>query len=151
MTLKEQYEKHRQKHSLPSYDKLNAVFEIEAIEESSFVLRTVRRHIIEIIKVYLEILEDIIHPNSTVSAFHECKFFDDDKKSIYDLYGRLMGKVRRSNILDLKLDEKLDSAYISEFFKEWPDLRKDLLQVLGVLERCWSQEESGEKRVSYFG
>jgi hypothetical protein len=149
--VKEMYEKLRAKHDLPGYDELNHVFEIESIEPGSFLVREIRRNIIEIMKEYLEILEDLIHPNSTVSAFHECKFFDDNKKSVYDLYGRLMTRFRESNVLDLQQDDKLDAKFIREMLKEWPVLRKDLLNILTRLQRCWIEEEMADKGASYFG
>jgi hypothetical protein len=151
MALKEQYERIRQLHGLPDYSKINSVFEIESIETDTFLLRSIRRHIIEIVKVYIEILEDIIHPNSTVSAFHECKFFDEDKKTVYDIYGKLMSRLRSSNILDIMQDDKKDALFINDMYADWPSIKADLLSILTRLERCWVEEEMTDKTVSYFG
>jgi hypothetical protein len=151
MELRERYDKLKAQHSLPDYSKLNSIFEIESIESETFLLRAIRRHIIEIVKVYIEIIEDIIHPNSTVSAFHECKFFDEDKKSVYDVYGKLMTRLRRSNVLDITQDDRKDADFIKEVYADWPSIKADLLSILTRLERCWVEEEMTDKSVSYFG
>jgi hypothetical protein len=151
MEFAKKYETLREKFTLPAFDDLNHLFEVEMLESVSFPLRDMRRHIIEIVKLHLEILEDLIHPNSTVSAFHECKFFDSDKGIVYDLYAKLMTRLRESNVLDLEQDDKKDAAFIKDMHKEWPVLKKDLLTILTRLQKCWTQEEVAEKTASYFG
>jgi len=147
------YEDLQKLHGLPKFEDLDYIFEISAIEEDDFYLRNIRRHIIERLKVYIEILEDLIHPNSTVSAYHECKFFDDEqKRKIYDLYGRLMSLVRSSNLLDLQQKPELDAGFIKDTHKSWPSLVDDMVKILKKLQACWSEEEISDKSVSsYFG
>jgi len=151
--MHEEYKKLRSRHQLPKYDELDHVFEISAITSHSFLLREIRRHIVERLRNNAEILEDIIHPNSTVSAFHECRFFNEqEKKGLYDLYAKIMKHIRRSNLLDVKLDEDLDAQFINDISGSWPELQSGLHDILEKLHFTWSEEEIGETPVtSYFG
>jgi hypothetical protein len=143
----------QKKFSLPDFESLDKLFEVSTLEADKFFLRAARRHIVEKFHFYIEILEELIHPNGTVSAYHECKFFDDEqKKSIYDLYSRLMVYVRKSNLLDLKLDDKQDAQFINEAYKAWPQLSADLVKVIEKIKDCWSEEEAVDSSAeSYMG
>jgi len=151
--MSEYYEELRTKHGLPAFKDMDIVFEISNLDDDHFYLRNIRRNIIEKLKAYIEILEDLIHPNSTVSAYHECKFFDDEqKRKIYDLYARLMSLSRRSSLLELDQQDKLDAEFISEAYQTWPALKSSLENIMRKLESCWSEEEISDTSVSsYFG
>jgi len=151
--LKENYEKIKKRYNLPDFDALDNVFEISAIENKKFLLREIRKLIINKVKANVEILEELIHPNSTISAYHECKFLSDiDKKRLYDLYAKLLKIIRKSNIRDLSTRDELEAVFINDIFKSWPDIKKELLSVLTKLRDCWSKEEIADADTSsYFG
>ena len=145
------YNELRQKYDLPEFEALDFAFEISKVEEENYYIRDIRRHIIEKIRIFVDILEDLIHPNSTVSSYHECKFFDDqEKKTIYDLYGRLMVYIRKSNLLDLEEDDANDAEFIRDIFSSWDGIKKDLRNIIVKLHDCWSKEEISDKTISSY-
>jgi len=140
-------------HELPEFEKLNFAFEISDIETKYFLLRDIRRHMVEKLKNNIDILENIIHPTSSISAYHEYKFFDDEEKvKVYELYARMMGFVRDSNILDISVDEKKDADFINDVMNSWPDMKNELTHTFSKLRDCWTKDEISEAQVtSYFG
>ena len=151
--IKESYDKLQNKYGLPGFNDLDEIFEISSIENDNFLLREIRKIIINKIKNFSEILEDIIHPNSTVSAYHECRFFNEnEKKNLYDLYGKMMGVVRTSNMLEVDTNDELEAKFISDMYKSWPLIKKDLQQIMKKLRDCWREDEIAETDTSsYFG
>lgn len=151
--IKSKYNMLKSKYNLPEYDDLDHVFEVSLIDNENFILREIRKIIIGKIKNFTDILEDIIHPNSTVSAYHECRFFtEDEKKKLYDLYGKLMGVIRTSNMLEVDSSDELEARFIVESYNTWPLMKKDLVVIMKKLRDCWSEEEIADTDTSsYFG
>lgn len=149
--MEREYSELKKKYELPEFNMIHSTFEI-SLEETSFMLREIRRQMVDKIKHSIEILEEIIHPNSTVSAHHECRFFsDDEKKEVYDLYAKLMGVVRTSNILDLQQEEELDANFIKEVAVGWPSMQSELVGVMHKLKNCWGVQEVADVDAGYFG
>lgn len=153
MDVKACYEKLKEEHELPAFEFLDDNFEICDLEGETHILRKVRRHMIEKTKTYIDILEDIIHPNSTVSAYHEYKIIDEsDRKQVYDIYSKLMSLTRHSQKLDLEMEPKEDARFISEVAGTWPELRDKLANLMHKLNKCWLEEEVSDKSMaSYLG
>ena len=151
--IKDQYNLLKSKYNLPVFNEIDHVFEISIIDNEHFLLREIRKIIIAKIKSFTDILEDIIHPNSTVSAYHECRFFsEDEKKQLYDLYGKLMGVIRTSNMLEVDSSDELEARFINDSFNAWPIMKKDLAVIMKKLRDCWSAEEIADTGTSrYFG
>jgi hypothetical protein len=151
--IKDQYNTLKEKYNLPDFNELDHVFEVSLIDNENFILRETRKMIIGKIKSFTDILEDIIHPNSTVSAYHECRFFsEDEKKQLYDLYGKLMGVIRTSNMLEVDSSDELEARFINDSFNAWPIMKKDLVVIMKKLRDCWSEEEIADTDTSsYFG
>jgi len=149
----DKYKELQKDHELPDFHGLDQAFEISSISLQGFPLKAIRRHVAEKLQSNAEILEDIIHPNSTVSAYHECKFFsDDDKRELYDLYARLMRHIRQSHVLDVNPDDNADAKYISLVYGEWGQMKAVLNKILARMRDSWSSEEMIDKSVSnYFG
>ncbi len=138
--------------SLPDFGLVDRLFEINSIEPTGFPLRDIRRHIADKIKGFAEILEEVLHPNSTVSAYHEYKFFgEDEKAAVAGIYAKLMQHLRDSSVLDLLADDGKDAEYIRRVAGEWPALRDQLLPILTRLRDCWSKEDAEAPASTYFG
>jgi hypothetical protein len=151
--IKDQYNLLKSKYNLPVFNEIDHVFEISIIDNEHFLLREIRKIIIAKIKSFTDILEDIIHPNSTVSAYHECRFFSEDEKvKLYDLYGKLMGVIRTSNMLEVDSSDELEAKFIQNSFNAWPLMKKELVVIMKKLRDCWSEEEIADTDTSsYFG
>ncbi len=150
---KEGYDRLKKRHSLPDYDAVDDLFEISSIESHRFLLRDIRRQMISKVKANTEILEELIHPNSTISSYHEFKFFnDDEKKGLYDLYAKLMECIRRSNILDIESSDEAEAGFIKDVYSKWQGLREKLSVIMMKLRDSWSKEEIADTDTSsYFG
>lgn len=147
----EEYESLSKKYSLPAYGELNHLFEISGLEEKEFLLREIRRHISDKLKSYTDILEDLIHPNSTVSAYHELKFIsEEDKGLLFDMYAKLMKRIRASTLLDLKHEDEEDAAYINDIHSEWPEIQQKLVMLMTKLRDSWSKEEIADSSLSSY-
>ena len=153
MITKEIYEKLRKKHSLPDYETLNNEVEISSIEQEEFLIRAIRRKIIEKTGELRDMLESILQPGAESFAdLHECRFFDDnDKKKIIEIYKKLMIFNRFSSEAELVADDKKDAEFINEFFKEWGKLKKSVLPFLEMAKKCWEEETEIEEKLEYMG
>ena len=147
------YDLLRQKHNLSEYEQIDKIFEISSIESPEFLLRKIRRKIIEKLRAYIDVLEDLIHPNATVSALHECNYFNEqEKKKISDIYSRLMSYVRLSDILDIQLDEAKDAEFIKKILSDWESTKHDLISIFKTLQSSWTEKEVADKSIlAYFG
>jgi len=63
--LKEDYEKFKKIYKLPEFRQLNEDFDIEKVaqNETDFVLREVRRHMMDKIIAYLRFIEMLLNPS----------------------------------------------------------------------------------------
>jgi hypothetical protein len=152
-SIDKQYGVLAKKYRLPEFSAVDSIFEISSIEKHAFPLREIRRKISDKLDHYVKILEGLINPETTIGGMHECKYFDDDeKKKIFDLYRKLMAKMRESDIISLSQNEKDEAGFISEIVGEWPALQKELAGILAKLKSCWAEEEVSDKEIiEYFG
>ncbi|MDO8643088.1 MAG: hypothetical protein Q7R76_05940, partial [Candidatus Woesearchaeota archaeon] len=89
--IKASYAALAKKYRLPSYEAVNQDFEIEAIEETDFLLKNIRNRIGEKMEFCIKLLTSILQPEQNITDLHECKMFSDEqKKKIYSLYKNLM-------------------------------------------------------------
>ena len=150
--MKDAYVKLQSKYKLPEYDVINADFEVCLIEQEDFLLRSVVRKMMEKMELYAKLIEELVHPESSLASMYECNnFTSDEKKAHFRLYKRLLYYHRFALELDLHYDELAYAKYINEFYQEWPILQKDLVSVLGTLKRSWTKDLSEKADSGYFG
>ena len=159
MNLKEEYEKLRKTHKLPSYDLLDSEFEllyIAKLEEIKFPLRFIRRRINDKIAWFCNMLQNIIQPNpGSLISLEESKFFsDEDRKKMIVLLKELMHMERESVLLDIEYDEKKDSEYINYVLGRWTPIKKEISGFSEKLKTGWKEEikkDKKENKEAYFG
>ncbi len=152
METRERYEGLRKKYDLPKFEDINQDFEIIDVEGSFFVLREVRRKIVEKIQLYSKVLESILHPETALSDLYECKLFtEEEKDKIYSLYKKMM--VIEKSSLETSVDEtdKKTSEYINFVFREWSEIKKELSRITEKLRKGWEKEEISKEDVGYLG
>ncbi|MBD3248489.1 hypothetical protein GF336_00400 [Candidatus Woesearchaeota archaeon] len=152
METRERYEGLRKEHNLPKFEEMNKDFEIIDTEESFFILREIRRKIVERIQLYSKVLESILHPETGLSDLYECKLFTEEEKDrIYTLYKNMM--VLEKGSLETSIDEtdKKTSEYINLVFKEWDGIKKELFWITKKLKKGWEKEEILKEDVGYLG
>jgi len=151
--LKKQYQILKKKYKLPEFDKLNEDFEIEKLQENEtdFLLREIRRTMVEKISVVLKFLEIMINPNESSPAFVFAMIKEmkpEMRKGIENLYKELSLVEISSIALDLDYDEKLESKFIKDHTKKWESTKKDLRALIKSLDMVWKLESH---RKSYVG
>ena len=151
--IKAEYEKLAKKHKLPNYGDVNNELEISSLESEDFLLRQIRKKIAERIDEITEVLGSILQPSAdSMADMHECRFFEDkDKGKVVDVYKRLMILRRQATEAGITHDEKDEAALVSGFFKQWPEMKKELLPFIKKMKSCWEHETEIEEKLEYFG
>lgn len=140
------YKEIAKKYNLPSYEALDKEFDFSGMEETPFVLREIRKKILEKLNYIKEILEDTLQPEASLSAIIECKYFTDkQKEKLYSTYRQIMQIMRHGLMVVALEDEEKDAQFIKETYKEWQTLKKEIADLAKVLQTCWIQEEKEEK------
>ncbi len=156
MQLKEDYEKLRKKHSLPSYEEINNEFELlyfGNILEIHFPLKFVRRRMVDKINSFIGLLQNILYPNpsSLINMEEHKSFSEEEKKDMDGLIKELMALARTSTLLELDNNENKDGEFIKKTFTRWKELTKELSPIVERLVEIWKKERTDEESKPYFG
>ncbi len=152
--LKETYLKLQEKHNLPSFEALNEDFQIEKVAETEtdFLIRELRRTISDKPFTYLRFVETLINPaNAPMSILSVVKTLGSEEK---DKLAEIYKKLVRNEVLlietDLSFSEEKEAKFIRETYEVWQEVKKDLIEVIGVVNLNWDNkvEVNGKK---YFG
>ncbi len=150
--MKEEYNKLKKSLKLPDFKKIDNEFELSDLEETSFLLRDIRRKMIDKVDFYAKILEPIIQPETNIVCMFECKAFDDDEKlEIYDMFRKMMSLVRSSAELSLECDDKKEAEFISELSEEWDKLKPKLMEKISKMRKSWQKKIDIKETQEYFG
>ncbi len=152
----EEYNEAREKYGkdvLPGFIELEKIAELCPEENEGNVLAKIRRKIADKLKSDAEIIEELIHPSTSLSSMHESGCFnEEEKKELTELYWELMGIIRKSEKLDIAASEQEDAKFIKSLYENWKSLKGKLLLVFEKLESCWKEKEDLEsKAVEYLG
>ena len=139
-------------HELPEFNKFDSDFDIGGIDDDPNS-KTIIVKIYDKVEFYIGLLSELLQPDaSNIYSLHETRFFDDnEKKEIYKLYCRLMGYHRKCIELTLKNSEKENIEFISSIFKEWQEIKQNLIGVITKMKDSWSKEIDMEERLEYLG
>ncbi len=146
------YKQLKEKHSLPEFKLLNQEFEISSIEEEDFLLRNIRKKILEKIEFALSILDDILHPDSGFATYNESgAFSESDRNDILEMYKRLMYFKRLSTELSFDDSDGLNAKFINDFMGEWPKIKETTLVFVRMLKESWQKDITKKEIVGYLG
>jgi len=125
--LKTKYEAKKIVYNLPDYSKFGEDFDVEKAseKETDFIIREVRRIVIEKISAYMHLFETILNPSSgSLLIFSVIKNLDhDDKKDIRELYKKLAAMEITSMKLDTIYNEKTEADFILKTYCDWQDIK----------------------------
>lgn len=150
--LKKEYNSLAQKYGLPSFEEIDADFEISTIEDSRFLLRKIMGNIEEKLELFIKILTSVLQPEQNIADLSECRAFDDEqKKEIFDIYKKIMKFKRAMDSLCVSSTEKEEAECLSNFYAEWSSekgLKPGLKRIVKKLEKSWESsieipEETG--------
>ena len=144
--VKKDYEVLKKKYNLPDFEALDKEFEISTIEKPDFLLRNIKKKICEKLELAADLLAKLIQPEtSSIADLYEYRCFSDkDKKSIFELYSKILYLHRKLLETDLLLDDAEDASIIRHAAKEWPVLRKQVIPFVKALEACWEKTPESE-------
>ena len=116
-------------------------------------MRQIRKKIADRIDEITDFIGSILQPSAeSLVDMHECRFFDDkDKGKIVDIYKHLMFLRRQATEANLSNDENDEAGLISDFFKAWVNLKKELMPFMKKMKSCWEKETEIEEKLEYFG
>lgn len=148
-----QYSELKKKLKLPDFKDLDNEFEISDLEETNFLLRSIIGRIVEKLDFYTTMIEEILQPDtSNLYAMHELIYFgDDEKKSMYDLYCKLMNLNRRSIEATLEHNQNNEAGFINDSLSEWNILKNELLKYVRKMKDSWKIEKDTKDDVGYLG
>lgn len=152
--LKNDYEILKNNHNLPDFKRLNEDFHIEKIAEveTEMLVREVRKFIGDKMLNYMRFLENLLNPvNVPMYIYSLVKLLDtEEKKTISEIYKKLIKKEIEFIELDLRFDEKKEAEFINNSYALWQEIKKDLLQIMDKINKKTSHKFEVNNK-EYFG
>jgi len=151
--IKREYQKYAEKYKLPNYNDIDLDFEISTIDKKKFLLREIRRKILDKIDGIKDILEGVIQPdtNSFQSMYESRMFSEEERNEIYKIYKSLMILSRKATLVNLRADQKEEADFIKGMFDEWQKLKQKLIKYLSKIKENWEKETSVKEDLGYLG
>ena len=151
--IPKRYEELKKRYKLPEFNSVDTEFEASTIENDTFLLREIRRKIVDKIETFCKLIEDLIQPESTsLSAMHEVKVFEDDEKEkIYALFKKLMKFHRTGFLLAINNNDKEEAQFISEVMVEWKTIKIEITKIVEKLKDSWGKDLDIKEVLGYLG
>ena len=149
--LKKEYMGLQKKYNLPKFSLLDSDFEISKADGP--LLKESIKLISETLKDSLDAIQSILSPDSSsIVSLHECRTFDDEeKRKLYSLFKKTIILIRKANIASIDYDEKKAASFISESYKEWQAIKKELVNTYKKLIDSWEKENDIKEQLGYLG
>ena len=152
--LQEEFERLKNKYSLPEMIKLDEDFDVEKNmeKESNFILREIRRPIHEKMSAYLQLVETILNPVSPpLFVFSMIKGLnEDDKTKLKEIYKKLSKFQIEVTKLDTIYSEEKEAKYIKKAFIDWQEIKANFIKITEKFDNNLDVEEATKDR-GYFG
>ncbi len=146
------YEELKKKYNLPDYESLDNDFLIGEIDSEKYYLLKIKEKIAEKINAFLEILEPVFQPDTSIIHIYEYRYKDDaNKEKTYQIFKVLVKYKRYSEEIAITHDEEQIANFIRSFFEDYQKLKKPLKEVIKNLRESWDIETSIEEDLSYLG
>jgi hypothetical protein len=147
--LKQDYEKLREKHNLPSFQEMNEDFEIEKLDyKTEFLLREIRRAIMEKCSAYVRFIEGFLNPaNCPIFVMALIKGINiSEKKDFEQIYLKLAKYEIESVLLDNIYNEKNEAEFVLRVLDDWKETKVKFDEIMkGMLDGLEVKGEKGEK------
>ncbi len=150
--LKEQYKEYVKKYDLPSFEKVNGVFEIEKIDkESDCLLKVVRKAMMEKIVNTLGFLDMFSNPVNLPRVYYSFmkSITQEDKKMMDEIYFAFGELSTESLELEVDYTEKKEADMIKKVYGVWNLKKEDIARIFANVRNPKANNEKKEK--GYFG
>ena len=152
MDVKKEYLQLAKKHSLPDFEDVNKQFQISDIEKSDFLLTDVRERVADKISHYADFIADVLQPDTNLTNMYESRIFSEKEKSdIFKIFRRLMFWKREVLEVSISNDDSRTAHFITNFLKEWTDLKPKLSEIVKKVRDSWESESEQPEKLGYFG
>ncbi|MBD3203045.1 hypothetical protein GF327_02025 [Candidatus Woesearchaeota archaeon] len=146
------YKKLKDKYRLPEYDELDREFLIGDIEKKDYLLERIRKLIEEKIRSMIDILENILQPDSNLINIYEYKFIDDGKKQeVYKIFKKFVMYLRLCEEASILKQEQKTAEFISKFYSDYSHLKKETVSIVRLLKESWEKESNIKEELNYLG
>jgi len=151
--IKKKYRDFKKEYNLPSFEKLDLMFELSTIDKDDFLLRNIRKKMLEKLDYFCEIIESLLQPDtSSFANMHECKFFEDEEKDdLYKLYKNLMFLSKSAMLLGINSSDDEEAEFINSVYKDLPKLQQEILVYVKKIKETWRNESSTKEELGYLG
>jgi hypothetical protein len=148
--LKESYDILRKKYNLPQFKEINEDFEIEKVSEreTEFLIRNIRREMLEKVANYMRFLEALMNPSNAPFLFMALgnQITEKEKKIINELYLKFGKYFIESFSLDNESSEKQEAELILEIYNEWKGIKKDFASLIEVFEISFENKKEKKSK-----
>lgn len=147
-TIKSEYDVLIKKHKLPSFNKLDAEFEIRALEEnrSGRPVKAIIRVMAGKLRNFLEMLDPIVNPNP--SSLHSMiavnNLTESTKKEMYEFYKKIGALYQECLYYDLEDDDKA-AIFIKKLWKQWEKIKQIQKKYMKLIIGTWDKEMPKQK------
>ncbi|MDD5086447.1 MAG: hypothetical protein PHV16_01715 [Candidatus Nanoarchaeia archaeon] len=147
-----EYNKLKEKYSLPDINEISSFFEIYKIDQENFLLIQIRQKIVEKLIRISEILENFLHPDTTMSNIYECRAFNDfERDEMFELYKKLKVIEKQSTLISLDSDEQKEAEFIKQTLNSWNEIKEKMIYFITKLENFWKSKSPEKTKEGYFG
>lgn len=152
MEILKKYNALRKRYNLPSFEELEAEFEMGQLENQKFILRHIVRQINERLEEFAVILEEVLLPETTVSYMREYNSFsENERKKVYELYSRVKYHHRLSLEMLIESREVLHGDFIRSLMEVYPKIKRDMVWVIKKMKSAWEKEVDVKEDLAYVG
>ncbi|MFP4403088.1 MAG: hypothetical protein ACOC3X_02465 [Nanoarchaeota archaeon] len=147
------YHEYEKKYDLPKYNDIKKLLDISCFDDKDLVFNIIKKKILDKIDKYIEILDTIIQPDTTITAMYEMKYISEEERlNAFKIYKKLMHHYRKIQILEIENNEEKDAKFINLFFREFDEIKNQLLEIIKKQKECWKNNENTKDDVlAYFG
>ena len=151
MAFDKEYDVLASKFKLPAYKDLAQELDFSAVESDKFVLCQVRKCMNDRLVIWIDVLEDVLSPDQArSSSLYESHFFnDEERKTAFALFKRLMSHDRVLLEALVVSDEKADADAIRKVWQDWQELKKGVLVIVRKMRDSWQKDVAHEDYGGY--
>lgn len=151
--MKEEYEPLRKKYNLPQFEELDNELDTASIEKPVRLLRQLRHLATERIKLFSDVLNVVLHPDTGVFCdWYECSSFSDEERAqILGFYKRLMIVQRSLLEAEIACDERLDADTLKLAFETLHSMKQDMRGVVTKMKGIWTRPAEPKELLGYLG
>lgn len=150
--LKKEYALLEKKHGLPSFYEMNKEFGIEELNETDFLVRGMRKIIVEKLSFFSKFIEVVLNPSEggSLFVFSIAKTLNqENRKSLAGVYEKISKFQIESLKRDISYSEEEEIEFVKRIYSFWESAKKELVDSLEVIESNWDNHRKKDDK-SYF-